>query len=225
MPNDLVHPAFGKVVFSVCDLLIGYLLYLLFPRDINSKLQRAEEAAAQHSSSTNVSARTSALSPSPSPHPRSGNQPSSSDAAAILVDLRSSNPTTPDSSSATLWISLLWLLNPFPLNISTRGSSESVLGALILSSLYLLSSPSSSDRPFSSSQSSLTRRQVLGSALLGLAVHVKIYPVVFAFAVLGWLGRGQRTWFGRMGLCRRGIEFGLVSGGIFGLVTAGCWSM
>ncbi|KAL7413130.1 PIG-M-domain-containing protein [Mrakia frigida] len=223
LPNHLLHPSFGKVLFSLCDILIGYLLYLLFPRGPRQEISSSPAGQEEDPSS---SAQTSAL-----PAPPSTTKPRS----AVHSSSSSTTPTTPAScpqSSPTLWISLLWLLNPFPLNISTRGSSESLLGALILSSLYLFSTPSPSSPPRSksnstkprlTSSSSLTLREILASALLGLAVHVKIYPVVFAFAVLGWLGRGQRTWLARTGVCRKGVEFGLVSGGVFVLMTGLCW--
>lgn len=158
-PNHALHPAFGKVLFSACDLLIGYLLYRLFP-------ERGQ----------------------------------------------------PDgSSSPTRWIAGLWLLNPFPLNIATRGSSESVLGALILLSLYCLTR--GSVKP----SRSLSRSEVAGSILLGLAVHVKIYPVVFASALLGSFGRASPSLLGRLGLTRKGVEFALVSGGSFALATLACY--
>lgn len=162
VPNHLIHASFGKIIFSVCDLLIGYLLFVLFPS-----------------------------SPSSSP------------------------------TSSTRWIAGLWLLNPLPLNISTRGSSEALLAAIVLLSLALLSS--TRDLPRQAAPSPLTRSQMAGSVILGLAVHVKIYPIVFAPAVLGWLGRGQRTRLGRAGLCRAGIQFAIISGGAFAVITFGCW--
>lgn len=162
-PNVAIHPAFGKALFSACDLVIGYLLYLLFPT--------------------------------------AGKR---------------------GSLSATKWVAGLWLLNPFPLNIATRGSSESVLGAIILLSLhYFCRMP----RVRSGSGNILSRFEIVGSILLGLAVHVKIYPVVFAFSLLGYFGRGSPTVLGRLGLTTKGVAFCLVSGGTFVGVTTFCYAM
>ncbi|KAH3743458.1 GPI mannosyltransferase 1 [Pelomyxa schiedti] len=66
-----------------------------------------------------------------------------------------------------------WLFNPLSVNISTRGNSESVVCALVISALYFISSS----------------RVVLGSVLYGTAVHFKIYPVLYAFPLLFHLGR------------------------------------
>ena len=70
----------------------------------------------------------------------------------------------------------VWLLNPMVAAISTRGSSEGLLGALVAALLWAV----------------LRRRLDLAALLLGLGVHVKIYPFVYAPAVLWWLD-GTRT--------------------------------
>jgi phosphatidylinositol glycan class M len=162
-PNEAIHPAFGKILFSACDLIVGYLLFLLFP----------------------------------------------------IAGKR-------DGLSATKWVAAIWLLNPLPLNIATRGSSESVLGALLLLSLYNFCR---TPRRRSASGGLLSRSEVVGSILLGLAVHVKIYPVVFAFSLLGYFGRGSPTLLGRLGLTPKGVAFGLISGGTFVGVTALCYAV
>ncbi|KAJ2792355.1 GPI mannosyltransferase 1 [Coemansia linderi] len=69
--------------------------------------------------------------------------------------------------------SALWLLNPQVANISTRGSAESVVCAAVMAALY-----------------AIQRRQiVLGSMLFGLAVHLKIYPIIYALPLLVVLDR------------------------------------
>merc|ERR1711939_240128 len=62
----------------------------------------------------------------------------------------------------------VWLLNPMVANISTRGSSEGLLCALVLSLLYAYTAWS----------------PTISGALLGLAVHFKIYPFIYAPAFL-----------------------------------------
>jgi phosphatidylinositol glycan class M len=61
-----------------------------------------------------------------------------------------------------------WLFNPLSLNVSTRGNAESVVLVLLLGSLHAL----------------LRRRAVLSGMLLGLAMHMKPYPVIYLPAFL-----------------------------------------
>lgn len=66
----------------------------------------------------------------------------------------------------------VWLLNPMVANISTRGSSEGLLGVLVAGVLW----------------AALSRRVVVSGVLLGLGVHFKIYPFVYGVSILWWLG-------------------------------------
>ncbi|OJJ61590.1 hypothetical protein ASPSYDRAFT_1173439 [Aspergillus sydowii CBS 593.65] len=61
-----------------------------------------------------------------------------------------------------------WLLNPMVANISTRGSSEGLLGVLVIALLWAV----------------LNRRTYLAGILLGLGVHFKIYPFIYGVSTL-----------------------------------------
>ena len=75
----------------------------------------------------------------------------------------------------------IWLLNPMVATISTRGSSEGLLGVLVTALLWAVL---------------VARRPGLAGFFLGLGVHFKIYPLIYAPAVVWWmdderLGLGQ----------------------------------
>ncbi|KAL8932433.1 MAG: hypothetical protein Q9216_006841, partial [Gyalolechia sp. 2 TL-2023] len=78
----------------------------------------------------------------------------------------------------------IWLLNPMVATISTRGSSEGLLGVMVVALLW-----------------AVTRRQiVLAGFFLGLAVHFKIYPFIYGPSILWYLessnlgdGDGKRS--------------------------------
>ncbi|KAI5949213.1 GPI14 [Candida theae] len=82
------------------------------------------------------------------------------------------------SKSKRLILSLLWLLNPMVITISTRGSSESILTVLVMLSLYFL----------------IERKCVFASAFwLGLAIHFKIYPIIYIPSILLYLTNDSKS--------------------------------
>ena len=71
-------------------------------------------------------------------------------------------------TESSLKFASIWLLNPMVATISTRGSSEGLLGIMVISLLWAITH----------------RRIKLAGALLGLAVHFKIYPFIYAPSLL-----------------------------------------
>ncbi len=65
----------------------------------------------------------------------------------------------------------IWLLNPMVATISTRGSSEGLLGVFVTALLWAV----------------LAKKTVLAGLMLGLAVHFKIYPFIYAASIVWWL--------------------------------------
>jgi len=70
----------------------------------------------------------------------------------------------------------IWLLNPMVATISTRGSSEGLLGVLVTALLWAV----------------MARRVTLAGLLLGFGVHFKIYPFIYAPAIVWWMD-GENT--------------------------------
>jgi GPI mannosyltransferase 1 subunit M len=71
----------------------------------------------------------------------------------------------------------IWLLNPMVAQISTRGSSEGFLGMIIMALLW-----------------SITQKRIpLAGAILGFAVHFKIYPFIYAVSMVWWLDDEQNV--------------------------------
>ncbi|MCJ1406870.1 GPI mannosyltransferase 1 [Ptychographa xylographoides] len=89
------------------------------------------------------------------------------------------------SMERSLRFASIWLLNPMVATISTRGSSEGLLGVMIVSLVWAV----------------LNRRIELAGVLLGLAVHFKIYPFIYAPSLLLYLASpvsSSPTDFGNM---------------------------
>lgn len=120
-PNLLAFRQFGKLLFSLFDILSGYTYYQILPSRINRKLYV-----------------------------------------------------------------FLWLYNPLPLIISTRGSSESVICFLLSLVLYLL------DR----------KQHSLAGLFYGFTIHFKLYPIIYIFSLyLGMILFGYRFWHDILRVC------------------------
>lgn len=107
---------------------------------------------------------------------------SAADLGIALLQYHSLSPATSLASKSTqeaikqertakLLVGSIWILNPFVANISTRGSAESILGFIVILFLHLLQ-----------------KNKINAAAVVfGLAVHFKLYPVIYASSVLAYL--------------------------------------
>lgn len=86
----------------------------------------------------------------------------------IILVLQTSNKM---SIERALKFASIWLLNPMVAIISTRGSSEGLLGVIVIALLWAI----------------LQRRIYLAGFLLGFGVHFKIYPFIYAPSIIWWL--------------------------------------
>lgn len=84
------------------------------------------------------------------------------------------------------YCSMFWLYNPFSILISTRGSADSVSCLFIILSLLFL-------------QTDIVKssfKYTLSGILLGISIHLRIYPLVFSFPMylsLGIFEKGRVT--------------------------------
>ncbi|RVE59005.1 hypothetical protein OJAV_G00199780 [Oryzias javanicus] len=154
-PNIYLSIVFGKLLFIVCDVLSGLLIYkLLCLRGV--------------------------------------------------------------SCQTACYVSSLWLLNPLPMGVSSRGNAESILSALVLGTLLCME----------------VKRLAWAAVLYGLSVHMKIYPITYALPIALSLRTvhtktttghwNWRTAFGFIGsfLNSKLILFASVSVGVFFALTA-----
>ena len=86
----------------------------------------------------------------------------------LIFKSKSRNSMT---SERALKFSSIWLLNPMVATISTRGSSEGLLGIMVVALLWAV----------------VHRRIILAGILLGLSVHFKIYPFIYGVSILWYL--------------------------------------
>ncbi|XP_071341843.1 GPI mannosyltransferase 1 isoform X1 [Trachinotus anak] len=154
-PNVYLNMVFGKILFIVCDVLSGLLIYrILRLRGLGS------ETACR--------------------------------------------------------VSSLWLLNPLPMGVSSRGNAESIMAALVLGTLLCMEG----------------HRLIWAAVLYGLSVHMKIYPITYALPIALTLRTAEtraeedrqrwRRFIGFIGsfLNTELFLFASVAGGVFCMLTA-----
>ena len=107
LPNIIWSPQLGKLMFVLCDILAGQLIY---------KILKCEALTSEWS------CRLAAC---------------------------------------------FWLYNPLVMNVSTRGSAESVIVALVLLTIHL-----HQQKVF-----------ILTGIVYGLAIHMKIYPIIYCLTL------------------------------------------
>ncbi|KAG8009349.1 GPI mannosyltransferase 1 [Nibea albiflora] len=153
-PNVYLSMMFGKILFIVCDVLSGLLIYR-------------------------------------------------------ILRLRGLNAETAQRVCA------LWLLNPLPMGVSSRGNAESILAALVLGTLLCMEA----------------RHLIWAAILYGLSVHMKIYPITYALPIALALRTTRsediKRWWWRSPigfmesfLNRELFLFASVAGGVFCMLTA-----
>ncbi|KAH9450096.1 hypothetical protein Pst134EA_026807 [Puccinia striiformis f. sp. tritici] len=81
------------------------------------------------------------------------------------------------------------------MNISTRGSSESLLGVVIIGFLY----------------SAQRKKWDTAAILLGVAVHFKLYPFIYATAIWAQLSEHTHSGFGWLSISHPQFRFGVIS--------------
>ncbi|QDZ19692.1 mannosyltransferase [Chloropicon primus] len=85
----------------------------------------------------------------------------------------------PSQNSVVLWALGLWLFNPYTATISSRGSSDSISSLCIVFMLLLLE----------------RRKHAAAGFWYGLAVHIRIFPIIYVLPLLVHLGRPSRSIF------------------------------
>lgn len=79
---------------------------------------------------------------------------------------------------------MVWLYNPLTMVIATRGNGDSLTSLLVLMTLWLLLRPLDSQAQY-----------FIAGLMHGLAIHFRIYPLVFSLSMFFYAGRSnQRIW-------------------------------
>lgn len=91
----------------------------------------------------------------------------------------------------------IWFFNPLTFSLSTRGSADIIITVLVLLSIYLLE----------------RRAEKLSALIYGIAVHFKIYPIIYCLSIYLNL-KGEGKFFNY-----RSMRYGIIAGSTFVLIT------
>ena len=122
--NNIFHPLAAKVLFCVCDILLG-VIYWDFVDHQRSQLPK---------------------------------------------EVR-------EKTWQTKTFVTLWIYNPMIIAMPTRGSNDNIISLLIFAALYFL----------------MQRKFVCAGFFYGLAVHFKIYPIIYCFVLYFWIDMDYAT--------------------------------
>jgi phosphatidylinositol glycan class M len=94
----------------------------------------------------------------------------------------------------TLW----WLYNPLPINISTRGSAESlvvllpVLATVAVAEMQSINPQQHQSNKVLISQWSIILRSCLAGILHGIGIHAKLYPLIYSVSFMAYFSHQQQ---------------------------------
>lgn len=150
IPNHIINYNFGKVLLSIIDVLVGLLIEILLNIQNSNKKFNKEKQTINNREDNEISKT---------------NKVSSSSNLNLFKFFYSyiDNPYA--------YTSLIYLYNPFTINICTRGSADCIITFLVILSLILIELGLFS----------------LAGIIYGFAVHFKIYPIIYAPALYLYL--------------------------------------
>lgn len=177
IPNHILNINYGKILFVLVDMLNGICIEILLNlqnanrkkiAEANEKRLKAKQArqSSQNNQNSNLDANSLSSESSKNFSAANNSQIAQEDFSAKLRQMFEILTKIIDNPFA--YTSLFYLYNPFVINISTRGSADCIIIFFILATLIFLE---------------LEVYSIAG-ILYGLAIHFKIYPVIYAPAIL-----------------------------------------
>lgn len=125
-PNIFIHKSFGKILFSIFDILVTVAVKKLVEQQLNLTWKDKNEA-----------------------------------------------------SKVALYCSFFWIYNPMSIGISSRGNSDSITSFFVILSLMFL-------------QTNIVSglwKYVWSGILLGISIHLRLYPLAFSYPMYLSLGK------------------------------------
>lgn len=164
IPNILVHSSFGKILFSIIDIIVGLLIrtIVLHSRQTYSEYKQNSEkcqSKEQHEIRTDEKQNV---------RKRKETKEKPSSLRKEKDEHEQKYDYVPD------YCMLFWIYNPMTVIISTRGNCDSIAGCLVLITIYLLQ---------------CKQKCFLAGLVHGLAIHVRLYPIMYSLSLFMYLSK------------------------------------
>ncbi|XP_065162194.1 GPI mannosyltransferase 1 [Atheta coriaria] len=170
-PNILLHHAFGKILFSLVDLLVAVLIRAIVLKVIaqHEVFKSTNTNNGQITEKGDGNNKTELNKPSlKSIRNRSRKSKHEKYDKKFIYKFKSDNEVQADVAA------MLWLYNPLTIAIATRGSCDSMAGLFVLLSLYLLQ----------------CKKKYFSAGLVhGISVHFRLYPIIYSLAMFMYLSK------------------------------------
>ncbi|KAJ8919991.1 hypothetical protein NQ315_006521 [Exocentrus adspersus] len=160
IPNITLHHSFGKILFSVVDMIVAVLIRLIVKNALEEygsyKQMQQEESVHGLKKPPSIKHRK---------RPR----------YQRLVSSRSEVTNNTNHMDEVVNISMLaWLYNPLTIAIGTRGNCDSLACVLVLLTLYTLQ---------------CKRWYFISGAVHGICIHFRLYPVIYSLTYFMFLSK------------------------------------
>ncbi|CAH1992290.1 unnamed protein product [Acanthoscelides obtectus] len=155
IPNITIHPSYGKLLFSLIDILVALLIRAI----VKNSLKNYESYSQKDASNKNVQQIKTETSET-----RKKKKKRQSNKQQLNMSKRQLESKNDVDHIADLCMTA-WLYNPLTIAISTRGNSDSLAVFLVLLTLYFIQCK---HYPF------------LAGIVHGISIHFRLYPIIYS---------------------------------------------
>lgn len=180
IPNVVLHPSFGKILFSVIDILVGILIRTIvlhnrkiYKQHLSEDEGKSCDSLKSSSVSRAVKSQNESENNSKVRNRYKSNKKSKQQRKSDKIK-QQKNDKNAQADRVADYCMLFWIYNPLTVAISTRGNCDSIAAFLVLLTIYLIQCKEMS---------------FVAGLVHGIAVHVRLYPIVYSLSYFMYLNK------------------------------------
>lgn len=168
VPNILIHDCFGKFLFCLVDIIVGYFIRAIVKDLYKNYKQHVSQNETKTTNTTDVGP---VINNELIEKRKSNKQTRSRRKGKNVLKTLKLNKTLKEKENFEIIANIamcIWLYNPLSIAISTRGNGDTITGLLVLSVLYFMQ---------------VKQWYFVAGLLHGFAIHVRLYPIVYSLTL------------------------------------------